>query len=353
MEKTFKKYFIKRVLLRVGIMGAAFTIVMMAIQSAEMMEHLDGVSTWFFLYYLFLSFPSMMVMVLAFVFPLGAFWAISYMQGDGEILAMQNVGIAGRTLMLWVLECATLALALIWLMVSVVEPESINYITKTTAQYTKNHLFSMLKPNAFNIKNDQVIYAHDVDANSHILNHVVMLKPGQDGAWVFVNAKQLKEQPDGSVVLEKGKGIRYTIEQDKIQKTEVVDFNEMTTDPYRLFEIKQNKSNHVQTLSTLWKNRHKHTALARLCWMTGVPLMTFLLVIMAACEMLTPPRATHYLRGVKFIVTMLMALLLLIIVQRQAGDGHLRHIPILALVLPPLGMALWVYWLGKIKQLVQ
>lgn len=339
--------------MRVGIMTAAFTIVMLAIQSAEMMEHLDGVSTGFFLYYLILSFPSMLVMVLAFVFPLGAFWAINHMQGDGEILAMQNVGVSGRVLMTWILECAALALVLIWFMVSVVEPKAINYTAMVTAQYTKNHLFSMLKPNAFNIKADHVIYARDVDANAHVLHHVAMLKTAPNGAWTFLNAKKLKEQRDGSVLIEQGKGVRYAIEKDEVKKTEVVHFEEMSTDPSQLFEVKQSKSKLVQSIGDLWHKRHQHTALARLCWMTGVPLITFLLVVMAACEMLNPPRATHYLRGVKFIVTLLMALLLLIFVQRQAEDGHLNHMPLLALILPPLGMAAWVYWLGKIKQLIQ
>ena len=96
-------------------MVTVLTSVMMAIQSTEAIEQLEGVSP-SFIYYLCLSLPSVLVVVLAMVFPIGMYWTINYLRDDGEILAMQTVGTTKRSIRKWVLECGLLGSLIVWLL---------------------------------------------------------------------------------------------------------------------------------------------------------------------------------------------------------------------------------------------
>lgn len=330
-------------------MAGVISLIMIAVQSAEILEHLDGVSSWFFIYYLFLSFPTILIIVLAFVFPLGVYWTINYLRDDGEILAMQAVGVREKTILTWVFECGVFGALSIWILASVVEPIAINHMSKVFTEYSRKHFFSMLKPKTFNVKNANVLYANDVDANQHELKDIFMLQ-SKPNEWMLINSQSLHEALDGSVLFLKGEGLRFYIENDEIVKAEIASFDELSGDPHSLFNLKTSKSDeYIKPFSELWRSKHNESALARLCWMTGLPLMSMILVMMASNGMFIPPRAFARGRGIRFGCMLLIAILMLVFVQRQASDGLFNAFPEVVIIFPPILLALMVFWLGQFR----
>lgn len=351
MKSLYRKYFVSKVLTRTTVMVTVLTSVMMAIQSTEAIEQLEGVSLSFFIYYLCLSLPSVLVVVLAMVFPIGMYWTINYLRDDGEILAMQTVGTTKRSIRKWVLECGLLGSLIVWLLVSVIEPYCLEQMSFAVATYSKNHFFSMLKPKSFNVQSGSVIYAEEVDANKHALKNVFILQ-SQPQVWSMLNSEKLVEQSDGSVVFEEGETVRYTIKDQVLESSEVSTFDSLHGDPFHLFNLKteSNKSTH-QSLNSLWENKHNGSALARLCWVISLPMVTLLLTLSAASNMFTPPRASMRGQLLRFTAGLIACILVVILFQRQADNNFLSHMPLIGLILPPIIMALVLILIEQTKKI--
>ena len=350
MINIYKNYFFKKAFLRIGSMASVITFVMLAIQSTEALEHLEGASMSFFIYYLSLSLPTVLIIVFALVFPIGLFWTISHLRDDGEILAMQTVGVKERVILTWVLECGLFAFLSIWILASVVEPMCINQMSKAVAKYSRNHFFSMLKPKAFNVQGGNVLYASEVDPNTHKLKDVFILQ-SQPNTWFLLNSKTLKENHNGSVTLNDGESLRYNIENDVLTDSEFSTFNQLNGDPATLLDIKiEHKRKGGRPLVELWQNKNQGKSLARILWMVGLPSIAFFMTMMAAHGMFTPPRVVSKGSASRFSMAMLLNIIILMFFQRQAEDGAFSHMPVLSIVMVPLLMMVVVYFMGNFKQ---
>lgn len=350
MINIYKNYFFKKAFLRIGSMASIITFVMLAIQSTEALEHLEGSSMSFFMYYLSLSLPTVLAVVFALVFPIGLFWTISYLRDDGEILAMQTVGVKERVILSWVLECGLFAFLSIWILTSVVEPICINQMSKAVAKYSRNHFFSMLKPKAFNVQGGNVLYASEVDPNTHKLKDVFILQ-SQPNTWFLLNSKTLKENHNGSVTLTEGETLRYNIENDVLTGSEFSTFNQLNGDPASLLDLKiEHKKRGGRPLAELWQNKHQGKSLARILWMAGLPSIAFFMTIMAASGMFTPPRVLTKGGASRFSMAMLLNIMIIIFFQRQAEDGAFSQMPVFSIVIVPFLMMAVVYFMGNFKQ---
>lgn len=331
-------------------MASIITIVMLAIQSTEALEHIEGVSMSFFVYYLSLSLPTVLAVVFTLVFPIGLFWTITYLRDDGEVLAMQTVGIKERTILSWVLECGLFAFFSVWILTSVVEPFCINQMSKAVSQYSRNHFFSMLKPNTFNVQGRSVVYADEVDPNTHKLKDVFILQ-SQPGAWFLLNSQALKENSNGTVTLDKGESLKYSIEHEQLTSSEFTSFDQLNGDPVNLFDLKtENQRKGGKPLMQLWHDKHNGKSLGRILWMMGLPSIAFFMTIMAANGMFIPPRVVSKGLASRFSLAMLLNIVVLVFFQRQADDGVFKQIPDIAIVLPPMIMMAIVFLMAQFKQ---
>lgn len=331
-------------------MACIITFVMLAIQSTEALEHLEGASMSFFIYYLSLSIPTVLAVVFTLVFPIGLFWTISYLRDDGEILAMQTVGVKESVILSWVLECGLFAFLSIWILTSVVEPMCINQMSKAVAKYSRNHFFSMLKPKTFNIQGGNVVFANEVDPNTHRLKDVFILQ-SQPNTWFLLNSKTLKENHNGSVTLNEGESLRYNIENNVLTDSEFSTFKQLNGDPASLLDIKtEHQKKGGRPLTELWQNKHQGKSLARILWIIGLPSIAFFMTLMAASGMFTPPRVVAKGGVSRFSLTMLLTIVIVIFFQRQAEDGAFSQMPILSIMMVPFLMMVVVYFMGNFKQ---
>ncbi len=350
MNHTYRTYFLKKAFYRIGSMTFITSIVMLAIQSTEALEHLEGVSMSFFIYYLSLSLPTVLAVVLTLVFPIGLFWTISYFRDDGEILAMQTVGVRERTILSWVLECSVFAFLSVWILTSIIEPLCINEMSKAVTKYSRNHFFSMLKPKTFNLQGNSVVYADEVDPNTHKLKNVFILQ-SKPNAWFMMNSKDLKENHNGSVTLGKGESLQYNIENKLLTASEFTTFDQLNGDPVNLFDLKtENDRKGGKPLLKLWQERNNGKSLARILWMVGLPSIAMFMTFMAANGMFVPPRVVSKNFAAKFSFALFLNIMILIIFQRQAQDGAFNGMPGVGIALLPLMMLCVVYCLGQFKQ---
>ena len=331
-------------------MASITTIVMLAIQSTEALEHIEGVSMTFFIYYLSLSLPTVLAVVFTLVFPIGLFWTITYLREDGEILAMQTVGIKERTILSWVLECGLFAFFCVWILTSVIEPFCINQMSKAVSQYSRNHFFSMLKPNTFNVQGHKVVYAQEVDPNTHKLKEVFILQ-SQPDSWFMLNTQALKENQNGTVTLDKGETLRYNIEKKELISSEFSSFDQLSGDPVNLFDLQTDSHRKGgKPFIKLWQDKHHGKSLARILWMIGLPFIALFMTMMAANGMFIPPRVISKGMASRFSIAMLFQIVVLVFFQRQAEDGVFNQMPNIGMILPPIIMMVIVFFMGQFKQ---
>tara|TARA_X000000950_G_C13906340_1_gene657022 strand:+ start:1661 stop:2710 length:1050 start_codon:yes stop_codon:yes gene_type:complete len=336
----YRSYVIRKVLLRVFQLAISLTSIFMFIQIAEICGQIEGISTNFLILCVILSMPTVLVIVLTFVFPLGACWAVSQIRDSGEVMSMSILGISDWSILSWVMQCGMLGAMLVWLVVSVVEPISVANRSILIDNYSKKHIFSMLKPDTFQAQGKFVIYADDVHPNAHSLDHVFAAQRNEDNEWSIVIANKLKETKNGDIVLDEGEGSRFSIREN--QKKSIV-FSQALIYPYQFLNIDLSSKNDVKLKSFkhLWSERSNAEFLSRICWMTGLPSLCMILVLMAGFMMFDITRSRSSFSMIYFVATFIIAVLMIIFIQRQTQKGIIRSID-MAIVIPNLCLLCWV-----------
>ncbi|MAJ81848.1 MAG: hypothetical protein CMF41_02920 [Legionellales bacterium] len=328
---SYQRYIVQNILKKVFQLISVFAIIFSVMQISELNNELEGVSTRFLWMCMLYSLPSVLVTVLTFMFPLGAFWATSKYVENGEVNSISILGVPDRTLIGWVMQCGILGALLIWLAVSVVEPLAVANRSLMIENYTKRHIFSMIQPDTFQSQGRLMIYADDVDTSTHTLKNFFAAQLDKNNDWTVVSSKKLKETKSGSAELEDGQATRFSLLENKKKS---ISFSNASVFPYKLLNIDISINNiKVKSFTRLWERRQRPEELSRLCWMIGLPIICMIMMLMVSFTMFSQSRSRYSYSMISFIGVFSLSILSIIFIQRQTGRGYIHSIEY-ALILP-------------------
>ncbi len=311
---------------------AVLTVIFVLLQGAEFSAQFESLPYYFLFYVILSSLPTLLVVVMTFVFPLGILWSINQFRESGEVLSMTIIGISEKEIKSWILKCGLLGAMITWLLVSILEPIAVTNRSIMIDNYSKKHIFSMLKPDTFHTQSQFVLHAEDVDARKHTLDEVFAAKQNNDGSWEVLIAKNLHEVSKNSVLLKDGHGTQFDLGDEKIR---AIQFSQASIKPYEFLNLKKMDAEKevVLTAFKLWQERSKPKSFARLCWMLGLPLISILLALMAANTMFDSIRLHSSFASIYYGLFYISCILTIVFVQRQTQKGYIDSF-FIAMVIP-------------------
>lgn len=307
---------------------AVTAVLLLIISSARLIKYLGDAATGkldadFVLLVLAYRIPGFLELLLPLGLFLGILLGFGRLHLESEMVVLRACGVSLKRLVLYALGPALLISALVAWMALQLAPWGVGEAKKIFAQQESRSELELLTPGRFQSQSDgeQVTYAQQLDADTGVLHEVFIAQRNAQGQPVLLFAERAEqERIEGQgrfLVLQNGYRFDGTPGRADYSATRYGQYGVRLPEPKGALEINEIEAKPTRAL---WESQALRDR-AQLHWRLSMPLLAFVVTLIAVPMSRTNPRQGRFAKLIPSIILYLIYVTLLTAARSAIEDG--------------------------------